>query len=233
MSKRRPAQVTDDVDEQISKRAQELREKFKPKPKSEQATGTSPMIKVIGLSLILAIALFGAGTLFSDDNLINNSGNTNSDDHDHDHDSLDPIADGKPYVVNPDISFSGTEITIYRSPDCNCCHEWMNYMGEMGASFEDRSIDLVSSRDFFHEQYGIDGMHQSCHSSEIGGYFVEGHIPAEAIQKLLTEQPAIDGIAMGGMPAGSPGMGGDQVENFVIYGYLDGISTGVFMTIAP
>jgi len=64
---------------------------------------------------------------------------------------------------------------------------------------------------------------RSCHTAIIGEYFVEGHVPAEAIQKLLEEQPEIDGIALPGMPQGSPGMGGEKSEPFVIYSVSNGL----------
>jgi hypothetical protein len=62
----------------------------------------------------------------------------------------------------------------------------------------------------------------SCHTSMVGDYFLEGHVPLEAIQKLLDERPAIDGLALPGMPSGSPGMGGDKSVPFVIYSIVDG-----------
>ncbi len=63
---------------------------------------------------------------------------------------------------------------------------------------------------------------RSCHTSMVGEYFVEGHVPVEAIWKLLEEQPPISGIALPGMPPGSPGMGGDKEEPFTIYAIVDG-----------
>lgn len=63
---------------------------------------------------------------------------------------------------------------------------------------------------------------QSCHTTLVSEYFVEGHVPVEAIWKLLEEQPPIDGIALPGMPSGSPGMGGDKEKPLVIYSILDG-----------
>ena len=61
----------------------------------------------------------------------------------------------------------------------------------------------------------------SCHTSLVGGYYVEGHVPVEAIRKLLAEQPEIDGIALPGMPQGSPGMSGRKEGPFVIYSIAD------------
>ena len=62
----------------------------------------------------------------------------------------------------------------------------------------------------------------SCHTSVIGDYFIEGHVPVAAIQKLLAEQPDVDGIALPGMPSGSPGMTGEQQAPFIIYAVAHG-----------
>ncbi len=69
----------------------------------------------------------------------------------------------------------------------------------------------------------------SCHTSMVGDYFVEGHVPVEAIRKLLDEQPPIEGIALPGMPSGSPGMPGVQAQPLTVYSIVDG-ETNEFMT---
>lgn len=78
------------------------------------------------------------------------------------------------------------------------------------------------------EAYGVPSAMTSCHTSDIGGYFVEGHVPMGAIDKLLAEQPNIDGIALPGMPAGSPGMGGVQEGPLVVYAVKGGEVVGEF-----
>ncbi len=71
---------------------------------------------------------------------------------------------------------------------------------------------------------------QSCHISVVEGYFVEGHMPVQVIEQLKEEKPDIDGIFLPGMPAGSPGMEGEQTEPFIIYAFSDG-EISEFMTI--
>ena len=71
---------------------------------------------------------------------------------------------------------------------------------------------------------------QSCHTTILDKYFIEGHVPIEAINKLLKEQPDIDGIALPGMPIGTPGMPGEKEEPYIIYQLVDGKSS-VFMTL--
>lgn len=69
---------------------------------------------------------------------------------------------------------------------------------------------------------GIPPDMESCHTTLVKGYFVEGHVPVEAIWKLLEEQPPIDGISLPGMPQGSPGMSGEKAQPFVVYSITEG-----------
>ena len=71
---------------------------------------------------------------------------------------------------------------------------------------------------------------RSCHTSVVGDYYIEGHVPVAAIEKLLAEQPGVDGIALPGMPSGSPGMTGEQEAPFIIYALAHG-TTYEFMTL--
>lgn len=107
------------------------------------------------------------------------------------------------------------EINIYTSGGCGCCGVYGNYFrgkGNSNAKFV--NLDDLSMLKL---QYGVPKQLESCHTTVIGDYFVEGHIPLEAIEKLLTEKPDIKGIAMPGMPSGSPGMTGVKEGDFVIY----------------
>lgn len=95
-------------------------------------------------------------------------------------------------------------MTIYRSPACSCCHLW--------ADIARQRVWTVASADkldmaAFKAESGVPMEYSSCHTTIVGGYFVEGHVPLEAVERLLAEKPDIDGIALPGMPAGSPGMG--------------------------
>lgn len=123
-------------------------------------------------------------------------------------------------------SFDG-EINIYTSGGCGCCGVYGNYFrrkGNSGAKFVN-----IERLDMFKQQYGIPSQLGSCHTTIIGDYFVEGHIPLEAVEKLLTERPDIKGIAMPGMPSGSPGMTGAKNGAFIIYAVNDDGSYREFM----
>lgn len=113
----------------------------------------------------------------------------------------------------PAVSEAG-DFKIYKSSSCGCCGVFASYATKYTKGVEvinQESIQAVK------QQYHIPQHLQSCHTSVVGGYVVEGHIPMEAINKLLEEKPDIKGIAMPGMPAGSPGMPGAKSGPFIIY----------------
>ena len=96
-----------------------------------------------------------------------------------------------------------TPVTDYKTPTCGCCGGWVKYMNAQGyaCSVTDQA-DLSDVK----VKYGVPANLQSCHTSLVGGYVIEGHVPAEDVKRLLREKPAIVGLAAPGMPAGSPGM---------------------------
>jgi hypothetical protein len=107
------------------------------------------------------------------------------------------------------------KMTIYKSGSCGCCGVYVNYFQRKGNS--NVEIVNVENMNSIKKKYGIPSQLESCHTTIIGDYFVEGHVPLEAIEKLLEEKPNIKGIAMPGMPTGSPGMPGAKTGDFVIY----------------
>lgn len=120
-------------------------------------------------------------------------------------------------------------LTVYKSPDCGCCSNWTNYVKRRG--YEIKIIDTDNMAEI-KDQYGIPDDLTSCHTTIIGDYFVEGHIPTEAIDKLLADHPDIKGIAMADMPAGSPGMPGNKSAPFEIYTVTQNDQAGeIFMEI--
>lgn len=94
---------------------------------------------------------------------------------------------------------------IHASPTCSCCHEWTSYLDAAGAH-----TSTVAEHDMpsFKMSHAVPQALWSCHTATIGGYMVEGHVPIAAVERLLAERPAVAGIAVAGMPAGSPGMPG-------------------------
>lgn len=109
--------------------------------------------------------------------------------------------------------------TIYKSPTCGCCVGHAAYLESKNFSVEKVEMENINE---IKDQFNIPTSMQSCHTAVMGDYFVEGHVPIEAIEKLLAEKPDIDGIALPGMPAGSPGMPGIKTGDFIIYSLKNG-----------
>ncbi len=94
---------------------------------------------------------------------------------------------------------------VYKSPTCGCCSKWVEHVRSGG--FTVKVTELADAElDSLKEKHGIPRTAQSCHTGLVGGYVVEGHVPVAEVQRLLKERPAVAGIAVGGMPLGSPGM---------------------------
>lgn len=96
-----------------------------------------------------------------------------------------------------------TAVTVYKTATCGCCGNWVQYMNTQGYAC---TVTNLADLDDVKVKNGVPANLQSCHTSLVGGYVIEGHVPAEDIQRLLREKPAIVGLAAPGMPAGSPGM---------------------------
>ena len=125
------------------------------------------------------------------------------------------------------MSSNGKLIKFYKSPNCGCCEGHASVLRQEGYSVEVIPVQNIAE---VKARYDIPQSMMSCHTAVVDGYFVEGHVPVEAINKLLEEKPDVDGIALPRMPAGSAGMPGVKKAPFVIYSLKNGVSTE-FMTI--
>ena len=94
-------------------------------------------------------------------------------------------------------------MVVYKSPTCGCCGSWIEHMQKAGFQVESRNVDDLSP---VKARVGVPPAKGSCHTAEVGGYFIEGHVPAEDVKRLLAERPDARGLTVPGMPAGSPGM---------------------------
>ena len=95
------------------------------------------------------------------------------------------------------------ELVVYKSPHCGCCSKWVENVKTAGLPVKVFETELVSD---MATKLKVPEKLRGCHTAEIDGYFVEGHVPAADIRKLLRERPKARGIAVPGMPIGSPGM---------------------------
>lgn len=95
------------------------------------------------------------------------------------------------------------DVEVFKSPYCGCCEEWIKHLRQNGFSVTSRNVnDVPAAR----QQLGMPNELGSCHTAKVGGYLVEGHVPAADIRRLLKEKPKAIGLAVPGMPVGSPGM---------------------------
>jgi hypothetical protein len=97
------------------------------------------------------------------------------------------------------------KMEVFKTSTCGCCSKWIDHM--KAARFDVRFVDMPQAElDKVKARYGVPTGASSCHTALIGGYVVEGHVPASDVKRLLTERPAFVGLAVPAMPAGSPGM---------------------------
>lgn len=129
------------------------------------------------------------------------------------------------------VGASQTRMTVYKDPSCGCCGAWASAMAN--ANFE---VDLreVDDLDAVKRKYGVPQTAEGCHTAVLGPYFIEGHVPLEAVERLRNEVPDILGIAVPGMPLGSLGMGDDpSVASYDVLSVSRSGETAVYMSVRP
>jgi hypothetical protein len=94
-------------------------------------------------------------------------------------------------------------VTVYKSPTCGCCGEWVKHMRANGFRVEAKDVADVGP---IRRANGVPEALASCHTALVGGYAIEGHVPAADVKRLLRERPAVKGLSVPGMPIGAPGM---------------------------
>ena len=121
----------------------------------------------------------------------------------------------------------GQLVTVYRSPTCGCCKAWEDHLRENGYTVE--SVEMMTV-DGVKDEHAVPRPLRSCHTAIVDGYVVEGHVPAADIARLLEERPDIHGLAVPGMPAGSPGMAqpGQSGPPFEVFAFSEGGSAEVW-----
>ena len=102
-------------------------------------------------------------------------------------------------------------VHVYKSATCGCCQKWVDHVRSQGYTVTVENVPDVAP---VKRNLGVPSTTQSCHTAVIGNYFVEGHVPAQDIARLLAEHPDIAGLAVPGMPIGSPGMEGPNPQSY-------------------
>ncbi|EGV49836.1 DUF411 domain-containing protein [Candidatus Endoriftia persephone] len=117
------------------------------------------------------------------------------------------------------------DVVVYKSPTCGCCKGWVSHLKENGYTVEvhnQRNMNPVKA------ELGVPRHLQSCHTAKVGEYVIEGHVPADVIARLLKEKPSIKGLAVPGMPMGSPGMEGPREDPYDVVTFQANGKTTVY-----
>ena len=126
------------------------------------------------------------------------------------------------------VAADGDTVKVYKTPQCGCCTAWEDYLRDEGFSVDAENVDQ-HELNTIKQEAGLTRELASCHTAFVGGYVVEGHVPAADIRRLLDERPEVDGIAVPGMPVGSPGMEmGDRKDPYDVVMFVDGERVGTF-----
>ena len=114
---------------------------------------------------------------------------------------------------------------VYKTPTCGCCAKWVEHLRSNGYTVEVHDVEAVEPTK---AELGVPPQLASCHTAKIGGYVFEGHVPAEVIARVLREKPQITGVAVPGMPMGSPGMEGGRKDSYDIVAFDGNGHTSVY-----
>ncbi|HVL67637.1 MAG TPA: DUF411 domain-containing protein [Vicinamibacterales bacterium] len=125
-------------------------------------------------------------------------------------------------------------VEVFKTPTCGCCSKWVDHIRDAG--FEVRATDMSQEElDKVKAKHHVPAAVHSCHTALVSGYVVEGHVPAAEVKRLLKERPKVVGIAVPGMPLGSPGMevSGIKPHPYDVLTFDKTGNTKVFATIKP
>ena len=129
------------------------------------------------------------------------------------------------FVMNPAFSAEST-ITVWKSASCGCCQKWVDYLQDEGFEVTAHNVDDVVS---IKRELGMtDPALYSCHTAKVGGYLIEGHVPASDIRRLLDDRPTLVGLAAPGMPQMSPGMLSIEPKGYDVLQFNAKLETSVF-----
>jgi hypothetical protein len=122
---------------------------------------------------------------------------------------------------------SAPAVSVFKSATCGCCAKWVEHLRTNGFAPTATNMDDMN---VVKSKHNVPKGIQSCHTALVGGYVIEGHVPAADIKRLLKERPAISGLAVAGMPAGSPGMESPTPERYDVVSFDKQGKTRVFST---
>lgn len=124
------------------------------------------------------------------------------------------------------VSTDPSVVQVWKAPTCGCCSKWIEHLEAAGFDVEAHDVPNMAA---VKAQYGIPGPVRSCHTALVDGYLLEGHVPVEDVQRLLEERPEVAGLAVPGMPVGSPGMEvGNQQDPYDVLTFAGDGTTAVY-----
>lgn len=133
-------------------------------------------------------------------------------------------------LAGPALAADLPAVTMHKSPTCGCCGAWADHL--RAAGFTVREI-VENDMSAVKARFKVPAPVRSCHTATVGGYVVEGHVPAADVKRLLRQQPKIAGIGAGGMPLGSPGMESSAPEAYDVLSFDAAGRTAVFSRHRP
>jgi hypothetical protein len=125
---------------------------------------------------------------------------------------------------------AGESMVVYKDPNCGCCHAWADAMKKAGYLVTAENVDDL---DAVKKRFAVPADLQGCHTAVVAGYYIEGHVPLDAVTRLLTEKPEIAGLAVPGMPAGSLGMGDDPRATYDVIAIAKDGTSKVYYAVRP
>ncbi len=135
---------------------------------------------------------------------------------------------GAVWLSPSEEAMADADIVVYKTPSCGCCTLWVDHLRDNGFSVAVKNVQSTRPTQM---KYGVPSALGSCHTAVVGDYWVEGHVPADLIRKLMTEQPSdIAGISVPGMPMGSPGMEGPNPQTYDVVALQSDGETRVYAT---
>jgi hypothetical protein len=118
-------------------------------------------------------------------------------------------------VLYLQVFAAGPQVTVYKDPFCGCCSLWVKHLEANGFQV---TVHDVQNMEQYKRTHGVPAALKSCHTAVVDGYTIDGHVPAEDIKRLLKEKPKAKGLAVPGMPMGSPGMeAGSSRQAYSVY----------------
>jgi len=134
------------------------------------------------------------------------------------------VGSGWKFLLAPTPAIA-EEVVVYKDPSCVCCGRWVKHLRRNGFKVSVNNVDDMGP---VKQAAGIPDAMESCHTAYVGGYAIEGHVPASDIQKILLERPTIKGLAVPGMPSSAPGMDSPENEPYTVMAFDVGGTTRVF-----